>query len=59
MKNRICLAWFGDLDSTDRGIKLSRNIASNDSATSLKPRGHKRPPKVKEAAELRQMFGRR
>jgi hypothetical protein len=58
MKNRICLAWFGDLDATDRGIKLSRSIASNES-TSRTPRGHKRPPKVKDAAELRQMFGRR
>jgi hypothetical protein len=58
MKNRICLAWFGDLDSTDRGIKLSRNIASTGKP-SRAPRGHKRPPKMKEAEELRQMFGRR
>jgi hypothetical protein len=58
MKNRICLAWFGDLDSTDRGIKASRKITP-DGNPARTPRAPKRPSKVRAVEELRQMFGRR
>lgn len=58
VKNRICLAWFGDLDTTDRGIKLSRSITSNESA-SRATRSDKARPRLKDVAELRQMFRHR
>lgn len=58
MKNRICLAWFGDLDSTDRGLKVSRNI-DPAAPPARPPRAAKRSSKLRAVEDLRQMFGRR
>jgi hypothetical protein len=57
MKQRICLAWFCDLDAQEP----TRSKARKDSTTTVsqaKPEGSLAQPKVKEAWELRQMFRR-
>jgi hypothetical protein len=55
MKHRICLAWFGDLDAPqrERSKPKKETSAIPVEAPSRAPRR-----KVKEAAELRRMFGR-
>ncbi|WP_193212318.1 hypothetical protein [Luteolibacter marinus] len=57
MKNRICLAWFGDLDAPDQGRTKSRPV-SNPKVAPADSGPRKSVPKVKDAAELRRMFGR-
>ena len=55
MKHRICLAWFGDLDAPQR----ERSKPKKESAMDLnRTSSHAPRPKVKDAAELRRMFGR-
>jgi hypothetical protein len=55
MKHRICLAWFGDLDAPqrERSKPKKESATTADQALSRSSR-----PKVKDAAELRRMFGR-
>jgi len=55
MKHRICLAWFGDLDSPQR--ERSKPKKDSAAATGQAP-GRTPRPKVKDAVELRRMFGR-
>jgi hypothetical protein len=59
MKNRICLAWFCDLDAPDQGRKKFRPPAPLCVTPSQEIPAPPRPPKVKKADELRRMFGRR
>ncbi|MEK7951051.1 hypothetical protein [Luteolibacter soli] len=54
MKHRICLAWFGDLDAPQR----ERSKPKKESAAVAQTPSRNQRPKVKEAAELRRMFGR-
>ncbi|HEY1120233.1 MAG TPA: hypothetical protein VGE67_01475 [Haloferula sp.] len=54
MKHRICLAWFGDLDAPQR----ERSKPKKESATAAQASIRSPRPKVKEADELRRMFGR-
>jgi hypothetical protein len=55
MKHRICLAWFGDLDvsPSERSKPKKANAQAAGETSGPRPR-----PKVKDAAELRRMFGR-
>jgi hypothetical protein len=55
MKNRICLAWFCDLDTPDRVRRKSRPGAARE-APPRESAETPRPPRVKEADELRRMF---
>jgi hypothetical protein len=55
MKHRICLAWFGDLDAPQRERSKPKKESA---AASVQTPGRSARPKVKEAAELRRMFGR-
>ncbi|MCW1923748.1 hypothetical protein OKA05_14370 [Luteolibacter arcticus] len=55
MKHRICLAWFGDLDVPQRQQSKPKKQSSATPAQSSRRTSQ---PKVKEAAELRRMFGR-
>jgi hypothetical protein len=61
MKNRICLAWFCDLDTPERssghGRKKFRPAPLNIAPPQEVPVPRQRP-KVKQASELRRMFGR-
>ena len=61
MKNRICLAWFCDLDTPDRspgqGRKKFRPAPLNIEPPQEVPVPSRRP-KVKKVSELRRMFGR-
>jgi hypothetical protein len=58
MKNRICLAWFCDLDAPEKGRKKFRPAPLCVTPTHEVPAVRRRP-KVKAPDELRQMFGRR
>jgi hypothetical protein len=58
MRNRICLAWFCDLDAPDQGRKKFRPAPLRVTPSQEVPVAPRRP-KVKPAAELRRMFGRR
>jgi hypothetical protein len=59
MKNRICLAWFCDLDASDQGRKKFRPPVPLCVTPSQEIPAPPRRPKVKKASELRRMFGRR
>ena len=57
MKNRICLAWFGDLDAknpTRPSTRKDRVVTGSQQPTF----SAQNQPKVKEAWELRRMFRR-
>jgi hypothetical protein len=58
MKNRICLAWFCDLDSPDQGRKKSRSAASRETPA-RQPVATPRGPRVKQGDEQRRMPGPR
>ncbi|MCW1884111.1 hypothetical protein OKA04_05175 [Luteolibacter flavescens] len=55
MKHRICLAWFGDLD-----VPLRDRPKPKKETTIIPVPAATRTPRhrVKDAAELRRMFGR-
>lgn len=55
MKHRICLAWFGELDAPQRGRSKPKKESP---AAAARPTEALPRPKVKDAAELRRMFGR-
>jgi hypothetical protein len=53
MKQRICLAWFGDFDVPRGTRSKTKKTAPAPAATAVKD-----PPKVKDAGEIRRMLGR-